>query len=138
MQFALEATHEYMGLTKIIVRVVTMSKGINKPSPQFSTASSFLTDLMLYHEDNMRKNKTLDRKVFFMFCSILMKFNGGSHRIRTCDQLVKSQLLYQLSQRPIHNTKDGDYFIFSNICKTIDDTELLGLFFHIFQYLQDN
>ena len=37
------------------------------------------------------------KKNFKILHTVLCTKSGGSHRIRTCDQLVKSQLLYQLS-----------------------------------------
>ncbi len=34
-------------------------------------------------------------------CHLTRKFSGEPDRIRTCDPLIKSQLLYQLSYGPI-------------------------------------
>ena len=79
-------------------------------SSTFATAISFRTGRRIYQEDKTKKKRKLASneslvKTDVNLLKIILRFvimqlctkSGGSHRIRTCDQLVKSQLLYQLS-----------------------------------------
>ena len=71
-------------------------------SSTLATAISFLTGLNVYQDERTKKNNKEPKKesLEIEFLIELIKKtpkDGGSHRIRTCDQLVKSQLLYQLS-----------------------------------------
>ena len=71
-------------------------------SSTLATAISFLTGLNVYQDERTKKNNKEPKKESFeieFLIELIKKIpkDGGSHRIRTCDQLVKSQLLYQLS-----------------------------------------
>ena len=102
------AIHEYSGFNNSIASAPAPKRYGN--SLTFETAISFLTGRKIYHEDRTKKNKKpplnaskvkevlkLRKRFLKKNIKILCPKNGGSHRIRTCDQLVKSQLLYQLS-----------------------------------------
>ena len=41
-------------------------------------------------------------------CGNAVRENGEPDRIRTCDLLIKSQLLYQLSYGPAHSAPDPE------------------------------